>query len=315
MKKHRRKGSRLFTFLVVGGVIFLIAGYIGFSVRDRRKLLEELENNFAFVEWRMAKYERYIDNDTAKSLMRILDKTKEVSRCLVAEKEQLNDVQELEAFLGQYVYEQHLSGIFVLDNQLDYRYGTISGEECKAWEKVITSDVVANIIQYPKKSYTARIQLEEKQYDFAVVADRQQEGLIVAYEEKPQMVDTVNEITIESVFTGSTFPYDGVVVITDGTKVLTSNAKELQNKIVKEMDERMEGQEDYAPGEDYVKLSIDGRSWYGTVRELKDYRAYLFFPGTAVFESRNLLLSYGLFVYVLICMFFVVGAIIRHEAI
>lgn len=80
------------------------------DLQRRRDLKKEQRE---YVIEKLETYDNYRANDRTKSLVRLLDKTLGIIHNLEYEKD--FDIRSLEA----YVYEQHLSGIVVLDGDMN----------------------------------------------------------------------------------------------------------------------------------------------------------------------------------------------------
>ena len=68
-----------------------------------------MNETFDFAKTRIERYENYNTNDQVKSLVRLMDKTTELSR-VIAQEDNLS-----EEMLDEYANEQRLTGILVLD--------------------------------------------------------------------------------------------------------------------------------------------------------------------------------------------------------
>ena len=87
-----------------GILIFLLL-----TASDNKKLNSTLNETFDFAKTRIERYEIYNTNDQVKSLVRLMDKTTELSR-VIAQEDNLS-----EKMLDEYANEQRLTGILVLD--------------------------------------------------------------------------------------------------------------------------------------------------------------------------------------------------------
>mgnify|MGYP000836821782 CR=1 FL=1 len=114
-KKSKSKGKKfdknacllMFILLFSGILIFLLL-----TASDNKKLNSTLNETFDFVKTRIESYEIYNTNDQVKSLVRLMDKTTELSRVIAQEG---NFRAEM---LDKYAKEQRLTGILVLDKKL-----------------------------------------------------------------------------------------------------------------------------------------------------------------------------------------------------
>lgn len=80
-KKFDRSACLLvFTLIFVGILIFSLM-----TASDNKKLNRTLNETFDFVKTRIESYEIYNTNDQVKSLVRLMDKTTELSRVIAQE--------------------------------------------------------------------------------------------------------------------------------------------------------------------------------------------------------------------------------------
>ena len=160
-----------------------------------------------------------------------------------------------------------------------------------------------------------RLRNEGNIYDFAAVARQDAPGILIAYAKKEEVNEKNGDLTMETVFADFPFKMDGSVVISDGTKVVSTNESELLGMSVKECDELY--QNTFHESKDHiVRLDAAGRSWYGKKEKIRDYDIYIFFPGMQVFMTRNVVgLSYILIAIVIFTLFRTVRIHMEQESI
>ena len=163
----KRAWIRFVAIMLAMGSIVAFFLYHTLTAKDTRGAQTAIEESFAFVKAQLVKYDNYASIDKAKSLVRLMDKADEAARVLRDEPD--FGVAELET----YVRDQRLDGILVLDERLNTVMETESDGDTRAkWQRVVESENVANILDYPVKSYMTRVQLEGETYDVAAVARR-----------------------------------------------------------------------------------------------------------------------------------------------
>ena len=144
-KKSRvdKNASLLVFILICSGILtFLLL-----TASDNRRLNSTLNETFDFVKTRIERYEIYNTNDQVKSLVRLMDKTTELSRVIAQEG---NLSAEM---LDEYAREQRLTGILVLDQHLNVLEQTASdGDARPLWQKLIESDYVRDITEHSEKT-------------------------------------------------------------------------------------------------------------------------------------------------------------------
>lgn len=176
--KGRRSGKLpgllLIALVVAGAVIWGL-----FTGMDRASLRKTLDETVSFTKARIQNYENYTANDRVKSLVRLLDKTNELS----------SNMKKIASYgqqdLDEYIEEQRLSGAFVLDENLKTVLEGAQKEEPQALKKQLTQkDYMQEILEHAEETYTERMKIEDTEYDVAIVSRKDSPGLVVTYAKK-----------------------------------------------------------------------------------------------------------------------------------
>ena len=277
-KKKFDQNACLLVFIQIfsGILIFFLL-----TASDNKKLNSTLDETFDFVKNRIERYEIYNTNDQVKSLVRLMDKTTELSRVIAQEK---NLSVEM---LDEYAREQRLTGILVLDqNQKVIEQTAKDGNTVTLWQKLIESDYVHDIAEHPEKTYMTRLRNEGKLYDFAAVARQDDLGILIAYAQKEEVNELNGDLTMASLFSEFPFEMNGSVAICDGDKVVSANKQDLTSRSVEDSKSLYEN-EFKADKNGIVCLHSKNGNWYGRREKIKDYDAYIFFPEHQVYLTRN----------------------------
>ena len=279
-KKKVDKNACLLVFcLILSGILtFLIL-----TASDNKKLNSTLDKTFDFVKNRIERYEIYNKNDQVKSLVRLLDKTTELSRS-IAQKGNFSA-----QMLDDYASEQRLTGILVLDeNQNVIEQTTTDGDAMPMWQKLIESNYVRDIIEHPEKTYTTRLRNEGKLYDFAAVSRQDATGILIAYAQKEEVSEINGDITMASLFSDFPFEMNGCVAICDNGKIVSTNTQRLSLHSVEALKDLYKN-EFQADENGIVYLHSEKGTWYGRKEKIKDYDAFIFFPRNQVYINRNII--------------------------
>ncbi len=282
--------------LIIG--IFLL-GFFQYS--DKKALCQTLEKTISFTKNRINSYDTYRTNDLVKSLVRLLDKTTELSR----------DMTEWEtcdaAHLDSYADIQRLSGILVLDENLQPQVQTdVDGDGMQLWSDLINSAYVSDIIRYPLKTYTTRVTLNGTIYDFAAVSRKDASGIVICYLQKDPLCAENGDLIFDTLFADFPFDMDGVVVVCEDDVVLSSNEASLVGKTVQECSALYQGA--FHIGSDQiVRLRSSHRIWYGKKDKTESYDIYMFFPGGRVYSKRNTICGIYILISILICLLYRLG--------
>ena len=285
-KRSKSKGKKfdknacllMFILLFSGILLFLLL-----TASDNKKLNSTLNETFDFAKTRIERYENYNTNDQVKSLVRLMDKTTELSR-VIAQEDNLS-----EEMLNQYANEQRLTGILVLDqNQKVIQQTSKDGDAMPLWQKLIESDYVCDIAKHSQKTYTTRLRNEGKLYDFAAVARQDATGILITYMQKEEVSELNGDLTMKSLFADFPFEMNGSIVICDDDKVVSTNEQELLLRSIEES-KSLYKNEFKAGGNGIVRLHSKTGNWYGRKEKIKDYDAYIFFPENQVYITRNII--------------------------
>ena len=87
MKKHLDAAcsflaSKLFWLSLLAGLVLVLLGYSAHTALDKADVRRVAQQTLSSVSGRLQRYENYMANEKSKSLIRLLDKANELSRCL-----------------------------------------------------------------------------------------------------------------------------------------------------------------------------------------------------------------------------------------
>lgn len=308
MKSKKRLSNCFFMPIVL--ILLGISCFCFTNASDIAKLNDTLDETISFVKSCINRYEIYNANDRVKSLVRLLDKSEELSRVLDAEHN--FTAQDMD----NYAKQQRLTGVLVLDEKLNVSIQTTQDYDAMSlWKKLIDSKYVRDILESPSKTYMTRLRNEGNIYDFAAVARQDASGVLITYAKKEEVNEKNGDLTMETVFADFPFKMDGSVVISDGTKVVSTNESKLLGLSIEKCNEMY--QNTFHESKDHiVRLDSAGSSWYGRKEKIRDYDIYVFFPAMQVFTMRNVVcLSYILIAIVIFTLFRTVRIHMEQESI
>ena len=310
MKKHLDAAcsflaSKLFWLSLLAGLVLVLLGYSAHTALDKADVRRVAQQTLSSVSGRLQRYENYMANEKSKSLIRLLDKANELSRCLAQE------TADRSGFLADYVHQQRLTGVILLDGQVHME--TRFPEDpilISSLDQSIVRTQVETVAQYPKKAYLTRLTTPGGTFDFAAVARQDGPGVVVAYVRKETDEFSEDDISLDTMFEGDNYNLEGVVVVSNGTSILASNVSDLQgtpsDQFLAYFDHQL------TPDRSgLIHLSYQGKDWYGARTSSGDYRLYAFFPASSVFATRTGALGYTLAAYILLLTVFTV---LRHRS-
>ena len=287
---HKRRGfiSMLWMPLTLY-LVLLVSAFVVLTLHDTHNVWNAMDETLDFAVARLEQYSNAMSNDRAKSEIRLLDKTAEISS-RIAETGQVTDGQ-----LDQYAYAQRLTGIVILDAEMNaVVQTTIDGDTAAVLQSILKKPTVREIVDYPVKAYMTRTQVGDRTVDFAAVAREDAPGLVVAYAEREE--EDASDMKLETLFSGFTFEMEGAVTVSDGKTIIASSSAEIVGRNVKKIEEDSIPR---AQWDESGRLHIaDGMTaWSGKRTAFENYSVYAMFPDLAVYNSRNTILLYGTLIY------------------
>lgn len=287
---HKRRGfiSMLWMPLTLY-LVLLVSAFVVLTWHDTHNVWKAMDETLDFAVARLEQYSNAMSNDRAKSEIRLLDKTAELSS-RIRETGLVTNGQ-----LDQYAYAQRLTGIVILDADMNaVAQTTINGDTAAALHSMLQKPTVREIVDYPVKAYMTRTQVGSRTVDFAAVAREDAPGLVVAYAEREE--EDASDMKLETLFSGFTFAMNGTVTVSDGKTIIASNSAEIVGHDVKKIEE---GSIPRAQWDESGRLHIvDGMTaWSGKRTAFMNYSVYAMFPDHAVYNSRNTILLYGTLIY------------------
>lgn len=74
--------------------------------------------------------------------------------------------------------------------------------------------------------------MDEKTYAYAVVARKDQPGLVLCYEDVTGYKEVDNELSLDTLLSGNNFTMEATIIITDGASIINSNDETKKNKTI-----------------------------------------------------------------------------------
>ena len=275
---------KAFLISIITGFILLTIVAVIFTEISNETVNKTADRVLDFVQTRVNTYEYFIQNDKVKSLYRLSDKTQELVRCMQYE-------DDIDTFLDEYMYNQRLDGIVVLDGEGECEY--CRGMEYTDIDSVIDDSNVKDVIEHPQKVYITRVNARsgsitytesqnEEFSDIAVAARKDTKGAVITYVKK-ESYDNSGDISIDRLISGFEFDMDGIVYISDEDKVLNSNDEELQGLDMKALRQRYDGAWEENDNEWYfINATYDDHFVYSNWDESKIFRQGYTKDGDAV---------------------------------
>ena len=290
-------GGILLTILVITGIILFSV----FQTSGKKNLQNVLEESISFTQLRVGRYKNYRDNDQIKSLVRLQDKAEALSFAMAGE----TDFNEQR--LQEYADEQKLSGILILDENLQAILQVSEDGTTEDFLKdMIESAYVKDILEHPEKTYITRLTTDDAVYDFAAVSRQDAKGLILTYLQRCDTGNAAGDLSMEVLLADFPFEMQGVVVICEEDLIVGSNQKKLIGKTTEEFKNLYQGSFD-ADKDGIIRLRSGSATWYGKRDAAENYTVYMLFPASQVFMTRNIVCLVYVLVAIMIFMIQMLG--------
>jgi signal transduction histidine kinase len=298
--KRSRNRSHLFSnkvillaalagMLLVGGVFFF------YTQKERQEGTRLIQETLEIMRLQCLRYENLTVQQKAQNQVQLLEKAKELRRCLA-------QGETGEEFLKEYLEEQRLTGIVLMGSgEPDLRVSLDEGQE-QNWTAILQDKNVLDVASQPKKNYVSRIQMEDGSlYDYAAIARKDQPGLILCYTQVEQSSDDENQIGIENILAAFHLQMDGIMLIADDTWILSSNENNLRGEAV-EAYPLTQGYTERAEADTLGTAEMDGWKYMSCYSRWKGYTLYVFFPARAFFKTRSFAVAYAVILYILLLL-------------
>lgn len=253
----------------------------------------------SYVKVQCSTYTHYNEASESKSLLRTIESCRQLQTNI----QNANSVDE--AFLKDNLSTLWMDGILVLDENgnIESSYST-DDAILKRVYKYISKDIILDYMDYPERTYSQRIELEDGSHlDVAACARSDAQGMVVTYYyTSPDFAQNYN-LTIQNLLKGYSKKSDGTILVSDHGKIIASNDRALlqtstkHNEVVQLLKENKDSQHIY-------HFNNKGVGYYGIMLKQSNYYIFAYMPDSVVFDGVitklvAILLVYILFVLVL----------------
>ena len=296
--KNVHSGKAFWYKEIIFGIVFLILVFVGSAQVDKKEAKTQVNSTISYVKTQCSIYARYNDATETKTLMRVIGNTQQVNRDIEFCGPEF-DVEELK----KYASEQRLTGIIIMDEngKVEEEYSS-DGLNSESLKKYIQKTAVLDVAKYPKKTYAAHIDFEDGSYANLSAQGRiDKTGVVVGfYHTNAEYAQNYN-LTVQSLLSGYDIYRDGIIVITDGHKIVASNDESMVGKNVDENEVVRKLKTNGKVGK-LVRVQNRFDGYYGSMDKSRDYYIYVYLPESTVFEivPRNILYAFAIYITLLI---------------
>lgn len=300
--KRTGKTSRTFArnlTLIISAAILGIAIFTGIFVTsaasNKKDAVEALEKITAYVKKQCVLEDEAALENEAKSLVNRVDKTREARNYV-----KFGKLDETVYSLNEFAAEHRLSGIIITDDDLEGRIAGFYGSD-----GTTEADWYGSLYKYrdakkhPFKSYSERISVADGEYvDFAVVGREDKSGLILCYVRQNIELAVTFQYSIQNILDGYSFGMNGIIVVTDGIRVVATNVEKYMGCEVGEVNviEKFAGSE---RGDNVRRIVADGNKYFAYSGRSSGYYVYALTAEKDVYRQRTTTIAYAMSFYVL----------------
>ena len=238
------------------------------------------------MKTRLVNHRYLVENDEVKSLVHLVQKTQEAS---AREADRMSS-----DFLAEYLEEQQISGVVILDGELNELWRE-ARNDVGDWTRLAPRHFVADILQHPAKSFSNRLMLDGRQYDVAAVSRRIGPGIVLAWVRRAE-IGWFDEFF--DLYEGDPFALDTSVFVVKDDLIEATNMVGWNRRLAKDCP--WVRQTGHAAPHDLTEWRVDDDYWYGRVLQIQDYKLYVMAPASTVFQTRSELFAQGCFFYALV---------------
>ena len=294
--------QRIWPIELLIGVILLAVVFVIATKADIARTEEEIYDNVDYIKEQCDIYNRLNLAAETRSLMRVIESSKQVAQRIQYEKELNGTTLPDEEDLKVYAQDNFVTGILVLDEsgKVKVRYCTDDLAE-EGFTEELENETLLEVATFKEKNYSTRVYCEDGSYiDLAACARLDQTGVIVTYYHTPIEYAENFNLSFATLLSGYSIEKDGRIVITSGDQIIASNDEAMIGKSVDAIPVLHRIKESKGNGKLlHARESADGFSRdFGMIERGRNFYVYAYLPERAVFTTTPRNLTYTLVVYV-----------------
>lgn len=308
MKRKKNKNLRYERWvkgaIVLGGVVVLVLSMLGSYGQQKKEIEQSISEDMGRVKTTCQKYDNYEIALRTEDLQNLIDKS-DILNAYVDDYEEYLDV-----VLPQFAEDQYLSGIVILDKELNVIENVdVDGNENQVLLNGIYEKVqMESMLKIPQKVYANSMLMEGRNYQFVVTARTNGNGILIAYQDKTSEHNDKYELSLSSLLDDVLYGSEDVLVVADGEQVLYSNRTRLSGLAVKQCPLSDVISYNMLPENDkLIKIEFEGNRWYGKCDIYRGYYLYIFVMEKTIYPDilREIGITFGVYlIFALITLLF-----------
>lgn len=285
------------------GVCMIFSSAFYFIQTQKDETEAKLVKIVNYVKVQCSTYTHYNEASESKSLLRTIESCRQLQTNIQSEVDAGNPIDQ--AFLKENLSTLWMDGSLVLDENgnIESSYST-NDSILKQVHKYIRKDIVLNYMNYPERTYSQRIELDDGSHlDIATCARSDAPGIVATYFYTSAYFAQNYNLTLQNLLKGYSTKLDGTILVCDKGNIIASNDRSLlhvstkNNEVVQFLKKNKDSQHIY-------HFDNKGACYYGIMLKQSNYYIFAYIPNHVVFEGVftklvAILLVYILFVLVL----------------
>lgn len=283
---------------VLLGVCIIFSSAFYFFQTQKSEAENKLVKIVNYVKVQCSTYTRYNEANESKSLLRTIESCRQLQTNIQSEVDAGNSIDQ--AFLKENLSTLWMDGSLVLDENgnIESSYGT-NDSILKQVYQYICKDIVLDYMNYPERTYSQRIELDDgSRIDIATCARSDAPGIVATYFYTSAYFAQNYNLTLQNLLKGYSTKSDGTILVCDEGSIIASNDRSLlhastkNNEVVQLLKKNRDSQHIY-------HFNNKGAGYYGIMLKQSNYYIFAYIPDHVVFEGVFTKLVVILLVYIL----------------
>ena len=234
-RSRRRQRHDLAVEILIGVLLICVVFYMA-SRKDMDDTEKNLSKTVNYIKDQCNNYDRLNLASETKSLLRIIQSTREINDELHDSANNGEEGQITQAVLKKCAEDSYVTGVLLMNSEGDIKkFYTPDTGDIDSLEESLKSEAILGTTDFPEKSYCVRIPCEDgAYYDLAAIGRDEDEILAVYYYTPAEYVNAFT-LSIDSLLAGYNLKEDGTIVVSSGEKIVASNDKKLEGKNTSEI--------------------------------------------------------------------------------
>ena len=303
-KKSTYGSGRIWPLELIVGILLIGSVFFIAAKRDMAETESHLSSTVNYVKEQCNRYTRMNLASETKSLMRIIQSARQVQHRIASETERDSSFKINETFLEECVKDSYVTGAMILDKtgaiQEQYQSEQFAAKEAN---KYLDTEVLLSTVQAPEKTYSVQFQCKDGSYvDLAAAGLQNGEGIVVVYYHIPKEYMDAFNLSVDSMLSGYNLEHDGTIVVSKGSKIISSNDESLMGRSTDEIEilRKIKARAN-SDTLTHARKDVDFiTQYFGLMEHGRDYYVYAFMSEREMFTSTLQNVLYCLIVYVII---------------